>query len=107
MKRITRREAMQGLGATGAAMLLRLDTDAQGQALTIAGQPVELRIASISPVTVRVSILPKGAPDADLNRDGGLVPLTEQRRTIAGAAPVKLGLLTVSVSQSPLKVRVS
>src|SRR5437016_1987729 len=107
MKRITRREAMQGLGATGAAMLLRLDTDAQGQPLTIAGQPVELRIASISPVTVRVSILPRGAPDGDLNRDGGLVPLSEQRRPMAGAAPVKVGALSISVSQTPLRVRVA
>ena len=88
-------------------MLLRIDTDAQGQPLTIAGQPVELRIASISPVTVRVSLLPKGAPEADLNRDGGLVPLTEQKRTIAGATPVKMGTLSISVSQSPLTVRVA
>src|SRR5258706_10054489 len=105
--RITRRQAIQGLGAAGAAMLLRIDTDAQGQPLTIGGQPVELRLASISPVTVRVSILPKGAPDADLNRDGGLVPLTEQRRAVTGAAAVKMGALSVSVSQSPLTVRVA
>src|SRR5258707_629417 len=104
--RITRRQAIHGLGAAGAAMLLRIDTDAQGQPLTVGGQPVELRLASISPVTVRVSLLPKGAPDADLNRDGGLVPLTEQRRT-AAAAPVKMGTLSVSVSQAPLKVRVA
>src|SRR5687768_5946206 len=118
MPRMTRRKALQGLGVAGAAMLLRVDTDAQGQPLTIAGQPVELRIASISPVTVRVSILPKGAPDADLNRDGGLVPLTEERRTISGAGPVKIGRLLVTVSSpstggygglppSPLRVRVA
>jgi alpha-glucosidase (family GH31 glycosyl hydrolase) len=101
---LTRREVLKGLGA---AMLLRIDTDAQGQTLTIAGQPVELRVSSISPVTVRVSILPKGAPDADLNRDGGLVPFTGQRRTIAGGAPVKMGALSVSVSQAPLNVRVA
>src|SRR5437868_11221692 len=102
---ITRRKALQGIGVAGAAMVLRLDTDARGQPLTIAGKPVELRIASISPITVRVSILtnglPKGAPEADLNRDGGLVPLTEQKRTVAGAAPVKVGALTVGVTQSP------
>src|SRR5258708_6191787 len=88
-------------------MLLRVDADAQGQPLTIGGQPVELRIASISPVTVRVSILPKGAPDADLNRDGGLAPITAPWRTITGAAPVKLGTLSISVSHAPLKVRVA
>jgi alpha-glucosidase (family GH31 glycosyl hydrolase) len=107
MPRITRREAIQGIGTAGAVMLLRIDTDAQGQPMTIAGQSVELRVASISPVTVRVSILPKGAPDADLNRDNGLVPLTEQRRTIPGTAPVKVGALLVSVSKSPLRVRIA
>lgn len=89
----TRRDALKGLGAAGAAMLLRVDTDAQGQPLTIAGQPVELRITSVSPVTVRMSLLPRGAPDADLNRDGGLVPLDEQRRTVPGAAPIKMGMV--------------
>ena len=64
----------------------------------IAGQPVELRIASISPITVRISVLPNGATDADLNRDGGLVPLTEQRRTVAGVSPVKMGTLSVTVT---------
>src|SRR5260221_14594745 len=93
------------MGVAGAAMLLRVDTDAQGQALTIGGQPVELRIASISPVTVRVSILPKGAPDGDLNRDGGLVPLAEQRRTVAGLGGVKTGALLGSGSRSPLQQR--
>jgi alpha-glucosidase (family GH31 glycosyl hydrolase) len=103
----TRRDVIKGLGMAGAAMLLRVETDAQGQPLTIAGQPVELRIASISPLTVRISILPPGAPDADLNRDGGLVTLSEQRQAVIGAAPVRMGSLAVSVSQSPLKVRVA
>jgi alpha-glucosidase (family GH31 glycosyl hydrolase) len=107
MTQLTRREAIQGLGAAGAAMLLRVDSDAQGQPLTIAGQAVELRIASISPITVRISVLPKGAPDADLNRDGGLVPLTEQRRPVAGAAAMKMGALSVTVTQTPLSVRVA
>jgi alpha-glucosidase/alpha-D-xyloside xylohydrolase len=104
---ITRRQAIQGISVAGAAMLLRIDADAQGQPLTIAGQPVELRIASISPITVRVSVLPRGATDADLNRDGGLVPLTEQPRTMAGTAPVKMGTLSVTVTQAPLVVRVA
>src|SRR5258707_1264355 len=107
MSRITRREAIQGLGIAGAALVLRVDSDAQGRPLTIAGQRVDLRIASISPVTVRVSILPKGLPETDLNRDGGLVSFTEQRRTIPGEAPVRLGALSVRVAGAPLKVRVA
>src|SRR5258706_4372534 len=98
--RITRRQAIQGLGAAGAAMLLRIDTDAQGQPLTVGGQPVELRLASISPVTVRVSLLPKGAPDADLDRDGRLLSLTQQRPA-AAAAPGEIGTPSMSGVPGP------
>src|SRR3954469_25009956 len=104
---MTRRQAIHGLGMAGAAMLLRVDTDAQGAPLVIAGQPVELRLSSISPDTIRFSVLPKGATDAALNADGGLVALAEQRRTIAGAAPIKAGRPSVTVTTSPLAVKVA
>jgi alpha-glucosidase (family GH31 glycosyl hydrolase) len=105
--RITRRRALQGLGIAGAAMVLRIDTDAQGEPLTVAGQPVELRLASVSPNTVRFSVLPKGGTDADLNRDGGLVELAGQRRTVTAGAPMKMGQLSVSVATSPLVMTVA
>ena len=104
---VTRRQALKGLGAAGAALVLRIDTDAQGEPLSIAGQPVELRLASLSANTLRFSVLPKGGTDADLNRDGGLVQLAEQRRTIAPGAPIKLGQLSVSISTSPVVLKVS
>jgi alpha-glucosidase (family GH31 glycosyl hydrolase) len=104
---VTRRQALKGLGAAGAALVLRIDTDAQGEPLSIAGQPVELRLASLSANTLRFSVLPKGGTDADLNRDGGLVQLAEQRRTIAPGAPIKLGQLSVSISTSPVLLKVS
>jgi alpha-glucosidase (family GH31 glycosyl hydrolase) len=103
----TRRDVLKGLGAASAVIFLRIDCDAQGQPLTIAGQPVELRIGSISPITVRVSVVPKGAPDADLNRDGGLVAFAEEKRTVAAAGTVQMGTLRVTVTQSPLSVRVT
>src|SRR5262245_49043214 len=103
---ITRRGAIKGLGMAGAAMLLRIDTDGQGQPLTIAGQPVELRLAVVSPNTLRFSVLPRAASAADLNRDGGLVDLKEQRRTIAEGTPIKIGQLSVSLSTSPLTLKV-
>jgi len=104
---VTRRQALKGLGAAGAALVLRIDTDAQGEPLSIAGQPVELRLASLSANTLRFSVLPKGGTDADLNRDGGLVQLAEQRRTIAPGAPIKLGQLSASITTSPVLLKVS
>ena len=104
---VTRRQALKGLGAAGAALVLRIDSDAQGEPLSIAGQPVELRLASLSANTLRFSVLPKGGTDADLNRDGGLVQLAEQRRTIAPGAPVKVGQLSVSITTSPVVLKVS
>jgi alpha-glucosidase/alpha-D-xyloside xylohydrolase len=107
MTPITRRQALLGLGVAGAAALLRVDTDAAGQDLTIAGQPVELRLASISRSTVRVSVLPRGAAAASLNSDGGLVDFPEQRRTAADGATLTVGDLRVAVATAPLTVRVS
>jgi hypothetical protein len=48
------RDALKGLGALGATVLLRIDAGAQGEDLVVAGKPVELRIASVSPLEVRV-----------------------------------------------------
>ena len=104
---VSRREALQIFGAAGAALLLRIDADAQGQPLTVAGQPVSLRLASVSPDLIRISILPRAGADADLNRDGGLVAFTEQRRGVRGSAPIKAGNLTVTVTTAPLAVRVA
>jgi alpha-glucosidase (family GH31 glycosyl hydrolase) len=106
-KAISRRQAIQGLGAAGAAMLFRVDTDADGQALTVAGQPVELRLASLSPATVRVSVMPRGTALADLNRDGGLVAFSEEPKAVMTAAPMTFGTLSISVSSDPLAVRIS
>jgi alpha-glucosidase (family GH31 glycosyl hydrolase) len=107
MASATRRDALKVLASASAAVVLRIDVDATGQDLVVAGQPVELRITSVSPAMVRVSVLPKGASDADLNRDGGLVPFPEQRRAIAGGAPIKAGSLTVTVSTAPLTIRIA
>src|SRR3954452_2728668 len=105
--RISRRDALRGLGVVGAATILRIDTDAQGQELTVAGQPVELRLASVSPSTVRVSVLPRGGTAADLNRDNALAAFAEQGRTAAPGKPIKAGDLTVAVTQAPLAVSIS
>ena len=107
MGRLSRRDAIRGLGAAGVAGLLRIDVDAQGQELTVAGQPVELRIASVSPDTVRVSVIPRGAPPGDLNKDGGLVAFDERPRAVVAGRSAKLGNLTVAVTSAPIAVRIS
>ena len=107
----SRRDALKGLGALGATVLLRVDTDAQGNDLVVAGRPVELRIASLSPNTVRVSLVPKRAPGAtavDLNADGGLVTFAETPRSVpAAGGVVKAGDLTITLTRSPIRVRIA
>jgi alpha-glucosidase (family GH31 glycosyl hydrolase) len=96
---MNRRDAIKSLGTAGAAVVLRLDTDAQGQPLTVAGRPVELQLASISPVTVRLLV---AAPDGrrEVNADGAVVPLPAG--TATGAGTLTLGDLRVTVAASPL-----
>jgi hypothetical protein len=114
---ITRRRALEGIGMAGASLLLprttrttgisrRRDADVQGRPIVIAGQPVELRLAAISATTLRFSVLPQKSDDAELNRDGALVDFSEQRHAITAGAPMKVGDLSVSISTSPLVVRI-
>ena len=105
--RMTRRDALVGLGVVGAATVLRIDADAQGQDLLVAAQPAELRISSVSPATVRVSVFPRGTAIDQLNADNALIGSADGRRVSAAAAKVKAGDLSISVSQAPLTVVVS
>jgi alpha-glucosidase (family GH31 glycosyl hydrolase) len=103
---MNRRDAIKSLGLAGAASVLRLDADAQGQALTVAGRPVELRLSSLSPATMRISVVPGNDAGAGLNRDGALAAFTE-RRTSADAGVHDIGGLKVTVQASPLTIRVA
>ena len=102
-----RRDALKLFGAAGAGLVLRIDADAQGQDLVVAGQPVELRITSISPQTLRVSLLPRGAAAGVLNSDNALVDLIEQRRTFVPGRALKAGDVSVTVALSPLTISVA
>ena len=104
---ITRREALRGLSIAGATLILRADLDAQGAALEIAGQPVEMRVFSLSPRTVRISLVPRGADETVLNRDGALVALEEIRQRITEGRALKAGDLSLSISTAPLTVRIA
>ncbi len=103
----SRRTAIKTLGAAGAGLLLRLDSDAQGQDLVVAGRPVQLRVASVSARTIRVSLLPRESSTDALNADNALVDLKAQRRVDVGASRVKTGELSIAVAHAPLTVRIS
>ena len=102
---MNRRDAIKSLGIAGAAIALRVDADAQGTPLTVAGQPVELRLRSVSPVTVRLSVVPRG-DTADLNTDGALAAFPE-RAGRAAAGTTTLGDLRLTIAPSPLTVQVA
>src|SRR3954467_10918389 len=105
--RISRRDVLRGLGIAGAGLVLRIDTDAQGQDLVIAGQPAELRVSTISPVTLRLSVFPRGTPLEQLNTDNALVGFSEQRRTVGPGTSLKTGDLTIGVSLAPLSIAIT
>jgi alpha-glucosidase (family GH31 glycosyl hydrolase) len=101
---MTRRDALQGLGMAGAAVLFRAPATSQERPIDIAGQAAELTISSISAATVRVTLAPKGA--AALNADGALVDFPQSPLTVT-AGSLRAGSLSVFVSTVPLVVRVS
>src|SRR4051794_30964433 len=100
-----RRDAIKTLSLAGAAAALRLDVDAQGQPLTVGQTPVELRLSSLSPHTIRIVVLPRDGRDLDLNRDGALATFYDQR--VPGTAGThEIGRLKVSVTSAPLAIQV-
>jgi alpha-glucosidase/alpha-D-xyloside xylohydrolase len=81
--RIPRRHALKQIGIAGAAMVLG-GARIRGRAapIVVAGQPVEIAVASVTPATVRITLLPIGGTSAA--DDGALVGAAPGRR--AGAA---------------------
>ena len=94
----SRRDALKGLGAAGAALVLRVDTDAQGQPLRVGGQAVQVRVMSLSDVTVRVSVIPAGG-EARLNVDRALTNFNE--------SALENGGVTVQIAHDPVSVRIA
>ena len=65
-KRVTRRTALQQMAAAGSALLWPRVIRGQTADIVIAGQPVEIAVFSLSPVTARITIRPleSGQPQA-------------------------------------------
>ncbi|HEV2986064.1 MAG TPA: glycoside hydrolase family 31 protein, partial [Vicinamibacterales bacterium] len=99
--RLSRRKLLQQIGAAGAGLaasggILR----GQSRAIRVAGKPVEILVASISPSTVRITVLPLEAPGAAAPDDDALVPAPQWRalarkRDADSFAPIRAGNLVV------------
>ena len=110
-ERPSRRNALKQLAAAGAAAAFS-PVVIRGQAtpIRVAGMPVEIAVASISPVTVRITVAAivgtGGVPD-----DGALVAAAEgkplaRRRTSEAFTPVRAGNLTVRYTADPPAIHV-
>jgi alpha-glucosidase/alpha-D-xyloside xylohydrolase len=109
----SRRELLKAAGSAGAGTLLAgRQASAQVDALSVGGRPVEVLLSTVSPRTVRITVLPleDGQPaamphDGSLLRESWGAPAT-QLRSLAAPQQVKLGGTTVGIAPSPLTFRV-
>ena len=109
----SRREALKSISSAGVLALLNTPTlTAQGEAIRVAGLPVEIAVSAVSPQTARISLVPlvNGRPQP-MPADGSLVQPTwsapvARWRTAADGARVRCGELTVTLSAAPLTLRV-
>ena len=111
---ITRRAALRQISVAGAGVLVsRGIIRGQGSDITIGGQPVEIAVASLSPATVRISVLPiAGTAPAVVPQNGGLAEPSAAKPVAAARAstqfkPVRAGNLTVRFTAAPPTIHVA
>src|SRR4029450_3523588 len=110
-QRPSRRNALKPLAAAGVGAALHpVVIRGQSPPIRVAGMPVEIAVASISPVTVRVTVSAivgtGGVPD-----DGALVPAAEAKPGVRGRRPealarVRAGTLSVRYTADPPTIHV-
>lgn len=108
---LNRRDALKHIGAAGAGVIFTGGIiRGQSTPIVIAGKPVEIAIAAVSPSTVRITVLPlesgKPAPVPDHN---ALVRAAEGKalgRKRESFAPVRAGDLTVRFTADPPTIHV-
>jgi alpha-glucosidase (family GH31 glycosyl hydrolase) len=107
MKR-NRREILKAMGVASAGMLLPRGTNLFAQTMQSATGNLEIRIATISPHTVRLSVLPvKSGSAAAIVSDGSLVqgtwgPTAKKLAAKSAEGSVRSGNLNIAVSHNPL-----
>jgi alpha-glucosidase len=105
--RVTRRRALEQLGLTGAGLACGGIIRGQSRPILVNGVPVEVAVASVSPITVRISVLPIGG--VGLPNDGALVtaaagkPLARRREAFV---PIRSGNLTVRFTADPPTIHI-
>ena len=109
---VSRRAALQLIGAAGAgAVLSGRFVRGQSRPILVAGKAVEIVVASISPSTVRITVLPLDRAAANALDDGALVPAAEgralgRRRAPDSFAPIRAGNLVVRFTSEPPTIHV-
>jgi alpha-glucosidase (family GH31 glycosyl hydrolase) len=107
---LSRRDILKHGGIAGA--LAAAGAFAQETAITIGGQPVEVRITPVSPHTVRISVLPlRAGQPVEVEGDGSLVQESwgepaARLRTTASRTSVRAGDLDVAFALDPLTITV-
>ena len=107
-KPLSRREALKQLGAAGAGVILaRGIIRGQSSDIVIAGKPVEIAVHTLSPATVRITVLPlEGGRAAAVPVDGALAKdgegrALERRRAAERFDPIRAGNLVVRFTAEP------
>jgi alpha-glucosidase (family GH31 glycosyl hydrolase) len=108
---ISRRDALKQLGSAGAAVALSGGViRGQAAAIRVAGMPVEIAVATVSPHTVRITVAAVvgtgGVPeDGALVRAADTAPIARSR-TAERFEPVKAGKFTVRFTPDPPTIEV-
>lgn len=101
--RTSRRDALRRFGAAGVGLAVTpIVLRGQRTPVTVAGRPVEIVVASVSPSTVRLTVA--GIGDAVAAGDGALVAAAEGSpiaRRLEPSSVIKAGSLTVRFSEAP------
>jgi alpha-glucosidase (family GH31 glycosyl hydrolase) len=109
---VSRREALQQIGSAGAGVILAgAFVGGQSRPVLVAGSAVEILVASVSPSTVRITVLPLDRAQAVAADDGALVPAAQGRvlgrkRAAEPFAPIRAGNLTVRFTPEPPTIHV-
>jgi alpha-glucosidase/alpha-D-xyloside xylohydrolase len=108
---VSRRQALKAIGAAGAGFTIApVSLRGQTAPIVVAGKPVEIAIASVSPATVRITVLPiVGSAAQQLPSDLALVPAATGKplqRVRTAFSPVRAGNLMVRFTGNPPTLRI-
>jgi alpha-glucosidase (family GH31 glycosyl hydrolase) len=109
---VSRREMLQRIGTAGAGVILSGGfVGGQSRPVLVSGRAVEILVASISPSTVRITVLPLNRTEAAVPDDGALVPAAAghalgRRRAADSFAPIRAGNLVVRFTPEPPTIHV-